>query len=346
MDFKELSKVVKQNIKNKKETLVSTSSGVLIIEKINKRTAKVRNSGQSPRTLPFNQLPSVVENVFAISKDSDKKATYVYDGKEPTSSKKHIGVELEFISKLKRSVLSVLIADAGLEKHVELKDDGSLSGRGEYSYTHEACILGDEESIFDLIRRFTKVLKGNSTVNKTCGMHVHLDMRSRDVKKAYANLYSAQPLLYSMCPPTRSNNHYCRPETDYSIMSEYRNDSYDCGGDNEYCADSGYCECEPSTDSGYDRYVGINKDAYSKFNTLEVRIHSSTLEATKINNWIALLIKIADTPKAKVSNVRLVKSYKSAKKKFDIKGNLAKYVKERLVKFKDGNHDSEIKMAA
>src|ERR1019366_2621851 len=55
---------------------------------------------------------------------------------------------------------------------------------------HEISIVAQKSQIAGIVTKVCEVLlKHGSTVNDTCGLHVHLDMRgTRDVKQSFANL--------------------------------------------------------------------------------------------------------------------------------------------------------------
>lgn len=110
-----------------------------------------------------------------------------------------------------------------------------------------------------------------------------------------------------MCPPSRVKNGYCIPEKVYESFDE---------------------------STGDERYCGINKTAYDKHETIEVRIHSGSLNAEKINNWIKLLVKIANRPVADIASAQLLNDYKVIQKKLRLYGKLNKYVSKRIEEFK------------
>lgn len=157
----------------------------------------------------------------------------------------------------------------------------------------------DHETV---VNKVCKVLAScGAEVNKTCGLHVHLDMRGRDVARSYVNLVAMQNILYRMVPATRKNNDYCKPNTART-----------------------WVEREGS------RYQGINHNAYTEHKTLEIRIHSGTVNAKKINAWIALLIATIRTKELKA----IPSNPKHALKLIKATPELARYVHERLDQFK------------
>lgn len=169
---------------------------------------------------------------------------------------------------------------------------------------HELRVIAGSKQYREIIERVCKVLveDNGATVNSTCGLHVHLDMRNRDVNKAYHNLFTCQDLLYSMVPAARRRSSYCRPNTERKF-----------------------------SDADATRYLGINCQAYNEHKTLEVRLHSGTVNAEKISNWVELLQAIVDCP------VMLTKSHLISWNKFqralNLRPDLIKYIQKRIEKF-------------
>lgn len=264
---------------------------------------------------------STVVNVICCSKSQNDKIKKIEVDKKPLSTSRHVGVEIEFVSRLSSEDIKIMIAAAELEEHVTLKEDSSLEDHGDFCHTHEICILGTEKTISKLIKKVCGILSENSQVNDSCGLHVHLDMRNRNIDKAYANLYASQPLLYSMCPGERYESEFCYPDKQYVRFSK---------------ADS----------EKFERYRGINRASIKKHGTLEVRIHSGTINFDKINNWVKLLIKVADSPVKNLNKVEPIMEYKELKKKFKLRGKLEQYVITRIYKFKSQHKNHEFRIAA
>lgn len=337
-----------------------------------------------------------------------KFASQCLESKAPANKSKHVGVEIEFISSSDRDDIALDLAALGLEKYVELKRDGSVSGgssddcdgscredctcaecgdmhycddetdcnrrsrnyegrnvnRWEYRENctdcsdteyledcdcggqdaennsvcngehvicsghceghhcvgyddhndydcncecncssdngHEIAIVAKSTEIKDIIRKVCKVLHDHSAeINNTCGLHVHIDARGRDEKRMFANLVKAQKLLYSMVPRSRYNNSYCQPNKSGYDMSAY-----------------------------HGRYWGINPKSYNEHKTIEVRLHSGTINAEKINNWIELLQKIAYS-----KSVKEIESLNDLTSKVKLNAKLVEYIIDRVEKF-------------
>jgi hypothetical protein len=153
------------------------------------------------------------------------------------------------------------IRKAGLTRVTTVKGDGSVarSDSDRNGVPHEVVFSycrGNEESV----RKFCAILQPRAYVNKTCGTHVHFDMRGKseaDVKLMGGRMARYVPLLKRMLPESRRTNQYCR-------------DSINGLGERG------------------SRYSFVNMHAYGRHQTIEIRGHSGTISADKILNWIAV----------------------------------------------------------
>lgn len=226
-----------------------------------------------------------------------------FEPKKPTTGDNHIGLELELLCKATKSELEAEIVRAKLEEFIQIKDDGSINNEEGY-YPHEICILTKEHEFANIVERTCKLLhEQHAKVNKSCGMHVHLDMRHRDESLAFHNLVTAQPLLYSMNPKSRLNGQYSRKTKNKSFAP---------------------------TGNRNNRYLGVNPEAYKEHETLEIRIHSGTVSATKIINWVNLLRLIISKPER---IKRSPTTFKGFMKAFNVEKELAQYIAQRIKKF-------------
>ncbi len=174
---------------------------------------------------------------------------------------------------------------------------------------HEIAIVAKHSEISEVVTKVCKVLaKHNAYVNSTCGLHVHVDARRRDQHKMFANLVKAQKLLFSMVPQSRKENGYCDVN------------------------DSGL-----SMDSYEGRYWGINPASYEEHKTIEVRLHSGTVNAKKIINWINLLQKIAYARK-----MIQIDSLYDLTSTVELSDDLIQYIKTRVTKFKSQHRSNSI----
>lgn len=255
-----------------------------------------------------------VKNGEIIEMAGRLSAREVYKEKKPSKDHRYIGIELEFFCNKVKEDLGKMLFDAKLHKYVHLKSDGSIQISKSGYHAHELAILVKESEHESVVKKIIDVLsKTDATVNKSCGMHVHIDMRDRNRDLVFSNLVSAQPILYAMNPKSRLENNYCK-KTKTKVF-----------------------------DSSMDRYHGINPNAYSKYGTIEVRIHSGTVDAEKINNWVKLLVTIAN----KSDEVkRASRTFKGFIKQYNIDETLSQYISNRMAKFAGETVTNRIEEAA
>jgi hypothetical protein len=182
-------------------------------------------------------------------------------------------------------------------RYVTVKGDGSIQGNG---IPKEVCVsfrVGKDE----IVRDVCGFLKGNAHVNKSCGTHVHFDMRGVEQETVVIygkRLAKAVPALKTILPASRRNNMYC----DKTI----------------------------NTLTGYsDRYAFVNLQAYPKHKTIEVRGHSGTLNASKILNWIKLCESIMLNAEVKK---RSIKDIKALIENYELSDELRNFLQKRFHK--------------
>ena len=231
-------------------------------------------------------------------------------GRKPNTADNYIGVEIEFASKKDREFIADRLFEAGLGKYVNIKGDGSIKVDNDYPQAHEICILVRQNEYTEIINRLCHVLNTECQVrvDKSCGLHVHVDMRNRKVEKAFHNLVSVQQFLYAMLPANRRNSRYSYPikGTHWRVLDE--------------------------------RYHGINSQAYQKYGTLEARMHCGTTQANKINRWIELLVATVDAPVAMPKAPTTIEELRASVVLTD---GLVKYMESRIAKFKSQHLNSK-----
>ena len=186
---------------------------------------------------------------------------------KPYNNHNHVAIELEFISK-DVSTLNSLLYGSMYGKYVELKNDGSLRTDERGGEPLELVICCPEnnvkEVVSDIVDRVNLV---GGYVNSSCGLHVHLDARTRDPSTMYSNLFKARKLLSSLVPEPRRKNRYCKMNT-RSTFSDALTEG--------------------------ERYRAINPQSFNRHKTIEVRLHHGTLNKNTILNWVTLLLKIVE----------------------------------------------------
>ncbi len=172
--------------------------------------------------------------------------------------------------------------------------DGSISTGGEYEGIELVSTpsSGDllDSQVFDLVDWARSY---DAVVNSSCGLHVHFDSTNLNARQVahIGIVYSKyQHLLKDMMPPSRQGSRWCK---DFSMgVNTLRNINTEEELVEEYYESMG---CIPSTEKYNDaRYCGLNLHSRYFHGSLEFRLHSGTLNKTKIVNWIRILNAIIE----------------------------------------------------
>lgn len=196
---------------------------------------------------------------------AEKRCSTLAKPKKPASDKAHISIEIECIVPDKHEVALQLSQDHHY-KYVQIKSDASIDVYDDDDDDGIEVVICAPIKIYKaVVERVCAVLdEAGAYVNRTCGLHVHLDMRKRSLKKAYERLYAVMHHLYAIHPTTRQENRYCEPNPQsYDLTRARRGHG--------------------------SRYYGLNAAAYAVHKTLEIRIASASTDAQKIIEWADLL---------------------------------------------------------
>lgn len=220
-----------------------------------------------------NQIISIDDNELILFTGSSQGIKTLKKDKKPFSNARanYVGIELEFVSPVSSIVLMEKIVKEKLSNYVTVTYDSSIDVDDE-GFGVEIKILAREAIVFQILKKVLNLLPQGSYVNKSCGLHVHLDMRNRDKEKAYESLYKALPYLTNRVDYTRLDNDYCRLNSDDELAS--------------------FAEALVE-----DRYQAINPHSYNKHKTLEVRLKESTLNFIEASSWVRDLIDIVNDKK-------------------------------------------------
>lgn len=174
-----------------------------------------------------------------------------------------IGIEIEGTSPLDREDL-----EKRLPLYARTAMDGSIRVLRENHYAVEVRMLLERGSYEPRLARVCAALASNGfEVNKSCGLHIHMDARhlSVDARRKIQRVMTAWlKILAELVPLSRRDNSYCRLALNAG----------------RYCA--------VSTETGGKQ-------------TIEVRLHSATSDQTKITMWIRLLELLSVLPAPKRS---------------------------------------------
>jgi hypothetical protein len=226
--------------------------------------------------------------------------------KSPLTPDKYVGIEIEFlITIVGEEKLKALLIKDNLEDNVNLSRDGSVR---DDRYDFEGPRLGKEIRLLvketeapEIIERVCACIKASGGyVNTTCGLHVHLDMRNRDVDLVYHNMYRVQSLMFKTQPMNRKHSTYCKPIDKNMIVN----------GTEE-------------------RHLAINKQAYRKHKTLEIRLHEGTIDAKEIKMWVYFLIRMASINRKLTKFMRTFERFNLPPKVLEyMNGRIEKYARE------------------
>ena len=206
---------------------------------------------------------------------------------------RRFGVEVEFVSNLDRREVAVAVEyETGIKLELasysdksnkwRLKTDNSIASRGGYGMELVTPILFGEEQMTNL-RDVLKVIEGIGTVNRTCGLHVHIDITDegaeplRRLQKFFAKYEHA---IGTLLPESRrgGNNGYCRDHfyRDQSLIEVFkklnkRKNTNDLTGSREFGHRGKW-----------------NFQNYWRHGSVENRAHSGTTNPIKVDHWVRL----------------------------------------------------------
>lgn len=208
----------------------------------------------------------------------------------PKTKDNYLGIEIEAISPYSITEIKNLIKGLNLQNYVDVTGDSSIETDNcncylddnydgchqcnEINYGIEFCILVKESELTKFMHNFSIVLQMTECyVNESCGLHVHLDCRNRDLVGSFLNLFLKQSEMVLSIDEERIDSSYCdvmqtplKPEQIESFI--YR--------------------------SNMSRYYGINIAAFNKYKTIEIRFHEGTVNTDSIINWCRYLIGVID----------------------------------------------------
>jgi hypothetical protein len=167
----------------------------------------------------------------------------------------YIGIEIECFTHWDNLDIKERLLELDMLDMVDLGGDGSIDA--DFGTDLEMRILIPEKKLAFYLKRLSKLfVKKQFGINESCGLHIHLDMRNRDVEKCFKRLLKFQDVLFGMVDKDRWTNVYCSPTPDHN------------------------------------HYGAINRSAYEKHKTIEIRMHHATLDMKQIEKWVNLLLRI------------------------------------------------------
>jgi hypothetical protein len=284
-----------------------------------------------------------------------------------------VGLELEFVDEkrkkgtTRKDVLRKRIgAVEELHPDIDVVRDGSVEKDG-LKGLEVVLPPASGVALEQLVAGTCKTLKHHGFgVNKTCGVHVHIDARDfKDNPKALTRLfktyYSVEDILFSLNPPSRRKSRHCASVShsycfdDFDEgMSILQFESYWYGNKNNRLWLRGMTDQDELRDymnslkgEKYQdtRYCALNLHALYRHGTIEFRHHAGSLNAEKILRWSRLLQEIIEYSASNYDEEKVVelaemdtgvKKLKAVCKLLGFKKDQVDYLEERVKKFNDG----------
>lgn len=272
----------------------------------------------SPHWKYFQDLKRTIKSTgvdLLSSKDDESvlrqlEQSYRLNGTHvPINEGPWIGVEIECLIPYQTGVegqsdLKRLFQDRKVQ-FSSIKSDGSIHAEDGY-FGVEITVLTRLDRP-ETLRKVCSILNEiRARVNRSCGLHVHLDARpikrlsetdrKRELKRISRNFERSLPVLLRMVPESRRSNTYCMPRVSKLNGS---------------------------------RYCAVNMTAFQKYKTIEVRLHSSTTSFDKIIQWAQLVHSIMHAPTIPVrcSDINDLETH------IKISAELMEYVAQRTARF-------------
>ena len=186
----------------------------------------------------------------------------------------------------------------------EVKYDGSITGSG-FEVTTPALELDEDGHCAELRAGCDAVKSLRPIVDRSCGLHVHVDCSDydwRDLQKLLAMWLRYEPFFFEMLPESRRANNYCEPLRagswrDAANGGTYRYEQVErailSNSQEEFRAGVRYLG----------RYLSLNFSGWWLHGRVEFRLHSGTVSYDKIRRWVTILttmcsrIKRDDAPR-------------------------------------------------
>lgn len=161
-------------------------------------------------------------------------------------------------------------------RHFRQTADGSITGEEFVS-----SILSGDAGLADIEHFCQQANDAKWSVDSACGFHAHFDMRDLEAEQLQRVAYAywlTHKVWTKFVSSSRADNQYCG-ENDWSFATIRTLTTIDKW---------------VSFANEVDRYQWLNLAAYSEHKTFEIRLHSGTLNATKVCNWIIAHTRFID----------------------------------------------------
>ncbi len=172
----------------------------------------------------------------------------------------------------------------------KITTDGSINGTETFELV--SPVLSGEQGLEDL-KKVCQVLKRkNAKINKSCGLHVHVevaDFQVNDWKNLLINYLVLENEIDSFLPVSRrsNNNNFCK-SLKLSTLEQAKTKIQNCS-----------TLVDMQTQVYNNRYYKVNLHSYRKFRTVEFRHHAGSVEFEKISNWVLFVMRLTNFSKEK-----------------------------------------------
>lgn len=177
--------------------------------------------------------------------------------------------------------------------HFMVEEDGSLNEDG----AEFVSVPLPNPRGFRVIHDFcTDFARERLHVDGSCGYHVHLFMHpslqtAKNIKKVWLAYHKLEQFFFSMVPRSRRDNRYCKSLQRNFLLDKIKNKKT-LNGLLSYYYEKRIRDIEKDTDkhNKYNdkRYYWVNFHSLLHRNTLEIRLHSGTVNSRKVVCWYLL----------------------------------------------------------
>lgn len=186
---------------------------------------------------------------------------------------------------------------------IGVASDGSLNECGIELQTPKLKGAQGEKQLTNLCNTLRK---NGYTVDRTTGLHIHLDGRGLlprtrgtepvALKQLWYFYHTFDDVLLSFLPVSRRNNHYCKPTKHSATASQIQAISSLRQAEELWYATRGEYNLRYAKDHHYhnSRYGGLNLHSLFSEKHAEIRFHGGTLNSVKILEWVNLHQTILD----------------------------------------------------
>jgi len=224
---------------------------------------------------------------------------------------------------------------------IELETDIEVPCPSGWKMVHDGSVNGMEYILgpalgkdgYDRIISGTTSMSRKRLITQSCGFHLHMnarDLSEKQVLEFVKFCYSYQNAFYAIVPLSRLKSSYCSPlksintddlesylyeDTEHSYLHECKRDKYNDA-----------------------RYTWINAHSYYYRGTIENRLHSGTMNSTKVINWVELWLKLLEYTKDgkwiddMVSGFSIFEIAKQA----GVQDSTIEFYRKRMVRFNKG----------